>query len=351
MNSENKTLVILTPGFPGSEADTTCLPMQQSFIKNLKEICPQLNIIILSFQYPYFKRTYKWFNTTVISFNGKNKGGLARLLLRRTLYATLEEINRSNKIAGILSFWYGECALVGKRFGDKHNIKHYCWILGQDARKENRYPQRVRANASELIALSDFLQEEFEKKHNRRPQHLIPSGVDTRQFNSPVKEKDIDLLAAGSLIPLKRFDIFLETIAEIKKELPAIKAMLTGAGPEKERLQALISKYGLQDNIILTGELVHDKVLQLMQRTKVFLHPSSYEGFSGACLEALASGAHVISFCRAMKQEIKNWHIVPDKTEMKQKALAILQNIHADHSPVLPFLMSDNARAVVKLFI
>src|SRR4249920_3162586 len=79
-NSENNTLIILTPGFPGSEADTVCLPMQQNFVKTVKENYPQLNIIIFSFQYPYHKQTYKWFDTTIISFNGKNKGGLARLL-------------------------------------------------------------------------------------------------------------------------------------------------------------------------------------------------------------------------------------------------------------------------------
>ena len=75
-----------------------------------------MNIIILSFQYPYLKKKYKWFNTTVISFDGRNKGGLAKLFLRRKINATLKEIENTNKIIGLLSFWYGECALIGKRF-------------------------------------------------------------------------------------------------------------------------------------------------------------------------------------------------------------------------------------------
>jgi glycosyltransferase involved in cell wall biosynthesis len=350
MNSENNTLVILTPGFPGSEADSTCLPMQQNFVRTWEELFPQMNIIVLSFQYPYFKKTYNWSRTTVISFNGQNKGGLARLLARRKLNAKLGEINNNHKITGILSFWYGECALVGKRFGSKHNIKHYCWILGQDARKGNRYPKRVRANESELIALSDFLLDEFEKNHYRRPMHLIPPGIDLKQYITPVKDKSIDILGAGSLIPLKRFDIFLEILAEIKKDLPAVKAILVGAGPEKEKLQFLILKYGLQNNITLAGELAHDEVLQLMQRTKIFLHPSSYEGFSGVCLEALSGGAHVISFCKAMNQEIEHWHIVESKKAMKQKTSTILQNTNTSYSSVSPFLMSDTVKAVAKLF-
>lgn len=350
MESKNNTLVILTPGFPESEADTTCLPMQQSFVRALKENYPGLNIIILSFQYPYFTKTYKWYDTTVISFNGQNKTGLTKLLLRHKLNATLKDINSTNKITGILSFWYGECAWVGKKFADRNNINHYCWILGQDARKENKYPRLIAANGNELIALSDFLQDEFEKNHSTRPLHVIPPGTDRKQLNNIIKEKDIDILGAGSLIPLKQFDIFLEMIAEIKNEMPGIKAMLVGDGPEKEKLQNLIIKYALQENIVLPGELPHDEVLQLMQRTKVFLHPSSYEGFSGVCLEALSAGAHVISFCKAMHREIEHWFIAESKEEMKVKALEILQNPGITYNKLTGFKMDDTVKKMMGLF-
>ena len=156
MKSEHDTLVICTPGFPQSEADTTCLPMQQQLVRNLKENYPNLEIIVLSFQYPYFTKTYKWFDTTVMSFNGKNKGGLTRLLRRRTLIAALKTISQNTSITGILSFWYGECAWIGKEFADKNNIKHYCWILGQDAKKGNKDVKRTKLESGEMIALSDL---------------------------------------------------------------------------------------------------------------------------------------------------------------------------------------------------
>src|SRR5882724_11259508 len=141
MHSSNDTLVILTPGFPSSEMDTTCLPLQPSFVKNYKALYPQTNIIVLSFQYPFKKTTYGLFGATVICFNGGNKGGWRKLLLRRSVQTKLRSINSTNKITGILSFWYGECALMGNWLARKYNIKHYCWLLGQDARKENKYPK------------------------------------------------------------------------------------------------------------------------------------------------------------------------------------------------------------------
>ena len=124
-----------------------------------------------------------------------------------------------------------------------------------------------------------------------------------------------------------------------------------GNGPEKERLQTLITKSGLEITVSLTGELPYPKTLQLMQRTKVFLHPSSYEGFSGVCLEALYAGAHVISFCKPMKQGIENWHIVSSKEEMKERAISILEDPDIVYKSVLFSSMEDAARKIMTLFL
>ena len=350
MNNKLPTLVILTPGFSANEDDSTCLPAQQSFIRSMKELFPQLNIIVLSFHYPFHTKKYRWFGIEVIPFSGRNKGGISGLLRRQKIYATLKELHQTNKITGLLSFWCGECALTGKRFGDKHGIKHYCWIWGQDAKKENKYVKRIKPGPGELLALSDFIQEEFEKNHGARPIQVVPPGIDIKQFDNPGAAKDIDILGVGSLIALKQYDIFLEVVQAIKLHSPGIKAILCGAGPEKESLAQQIVKLKLQDTLTLTGELPHSEVLTLMQRTKVFLHPSSYEGFGVVCLEALYGGAAVISFCKPMQREIKKWHIVKTKEEMAEKAIEILQTIPVNFESVLPYHINDSARAVMNLF-
>ena len=40
MKHDQKTLIILSPGFAKDEADTTCLPAQQVFIKALNKNFP-----------------------------------------------------------------------------------------------------------------------------------------------------------------------------------------------------------------------------------------------------------------------------------------------------------------------
>lgn len=344
------TLIILTPGFPGSEADSTCLPMQQQFVRALKEMHPGLDIVVLTFQYPYHQQEYKWFGTKVIPFGGRNKGGLKKLMLRSKINSTLKKLYSEVKIEGLFSFWYNECAFIGKKFADKYDTKHYCWLLGQDARKENKYPRVLPPRSNELIALSDFIQNEFEKNHGIKPQFVVPPGIDETLFERMAGKKDIDVLGVGSLIPLKQYDIFLEVIAEIKKQSPGIKAFLVGKGPEKRKLESVIDKFELKDNVTMAGELPYQDVLQLMGRAKVFLHPSSYEGFSGACLEALSAANHIVSFCKPMNKDLPHWHIVKNKEEMVSETLRILTDPIARYVSLNPFTIRNCVQRVMDLF-
>ncbi|HEY9363216.1 MAG TPA: hypothetical protein VIQ00_08150, partial [Chitinophagaceae bacterium] len=173
MDSNASTLIILTPGFPENESDSTCLPAQQAFVRSINATHPATKIIILSFQYPFLKSEYLWHGNQVIAFGGKNRGNISRLLLWGKVWQTLNKIYKSHQIAGILSFWCGECALVASRFARKKNLAHYCWILGQDARKNNHYVNRIKPHATELIVMSDFLQKEFFKNHSIYPAHTI----------------------------------------------------------------------------------------------------------------------------------------------------------------------------------
>jgi len=350
MNKNDKTLVILSPGFPANEADTTCLPPQQLFIKALNQNFPSLNIIILSFQYPFFNAEYKWNNNKVIAFGGKHKAKVNRLLLWLRIWKTLKKINKENNIIGLFSFWCGECALIGKWFGKRNEIKHYAWISGQDAKKGNKYIKWIRPKPDELIAMSDFLADEFFKNYFTGPAHIIPIGIAPEMFSPDGSEKNIDIMGAGSLIPLKQYDSFVRVIKKLAGQLPSVKSILCGKGPEEKKLKTLIAQNHLENNISLAGEIEHPQVLKFMQQTKVFLHTSSYEGFGSVCIEALYAGAHVISFCQPMKEPINHWHIVSTEEEMYAKALAILQNPQTSYEPAFPFSMSNTAREVMELF-
>lgn len=347
--NKKRAFLILTPGFAASEADSTCLPMQQQFARAVSKLYPGVEVIIISFHYPFQRSAYNWFGITVISLAGKNKGGIWRWFLRKKAVEALQKIHEEKEIIGLLSFWMGECALTGKSFADRNHLKHYCWILGQDARKENKYVKRVKPQPGELIALSDFLQNEFEKNHGIKPAFVIPPGIDLPEIENG--QRDIDLLGVGSLIPLKRFRIFIEAVAEIKKQLPLVKAMLIGKGPEMKKLAEQMLKMGVSENIILRGEIPYKEALNAMARSKILLHPSSYEGFSGVCMEALSAGAKVISFVKPLRTEITNWQIVKTKEEMVKKAIGVLTDHSIRYEPVVYQSMEGAVQKMMQLFL
>ncbi len=350
MGSAEETLVLLSPGFPANEADTTCLPAHQVFVRALHKNFPALRIIVIAFQYPYVSATYTWNGVSIISLNGAMKGKIHRLLLWRRAWQTLKKINRQHNIKGLLSFWVNECALIGRYFGKKHHLKHYAWITGQDAKKGNQYVKLLHPKANEIFAMSDFLATRFFKNYHIKPFKVIPNGIDTQLFSNKATERSIDILAAGSLIPLKQYDIFIEVLGLVQKQIAGIVAMLCGKGPEEQKLKTLIAADNLTKNLQLAGEKQHLEVLALMQQCKIFLHTSNWEGFSTVCLEALYAGAHVISFFSPMEKEIPHWHIVKTKEEMAATALELLLNPSTQFTPVLPYAMDDIAKQVMELY-
>jgi len=350
MKNTQPTFIIISPGFAKDEKDSTCLPLQQNLAKAINKKFPSIKIIILAFQYPFTQSEYYWYGNKVISFGSRNKGKIFTLLLWRKVWLCLKKIQQENNVKGLLSFWIGEGALIGKYFGKKYAIKHYCWILGQDAKKGNKHAKRMCSNPEQLIALSDFIANEFYKNYHALPSHIIPPGVEPAQFLKDAPERTIDILGAGSLITLKQYEVFINVVFKLKTVFPLIKVMLCGKGPEEQKLKKLIRSFSLENNITLIGEIPHHEVLAMMQQAKIFLHPSCYEGFGVVCIEALFAGAHVISFCKPMNNNIEHWDIVNNEEEMLVKSVEILQSNNIEYKTVTFGSMDDCAKKIVKLF-
>lgn len=348
MSFTRKTLIILTPGFPADEADTSCLPAQQDFIKILQQSFSRGNIIVITIQYPAVSKEYYWNNIRVIRM-GIQTGFYKRFAWMR-IWNILKQLRIENNIAGILCLWCTEHTLPAFWFARVYHLPHYCWILGQDAKKDNRVVKLIRLRSTELIALSDSLADEFYKNYGITPRYVIPMGVDCNLFHENHTDRFLDLIGAGSLIPLKQYELFLETVKYLTRSYPELKAVICGNGPEKCLLQSKIKELQIERNIKLAGEIPHDEIIEIMHHAKIFLHPSSYEGFSSACLEALGAGAHVISFHKPMHTAIPHWHRVNNMEEMKTQTMSLLEEDSLPNEPGILFSMQDASQNILSLF-
>lgn len=350
MSKGKQTFVILTPGFPKDESDTTCLPFLQTFILELKKQFSQLDPVILALEYPLIRHEYLWNDTRVFSYNGWKKNRIFKFFIWRLILRKMKEINEDFEVLGILSLWCGPCAYLGNRFAKRNGVRHFCWIQGQDAKKGNTYVSLLKPAPVELIAISDFIRSEFERNYAIKPKWVIPAGVNSDEITTQVLERKIDILGVGSLIPLKQYQVFIEIVYLIKQKIEGIRAVICGKGPEDETLKKLVLRYGLRENITFSGELPHDEVVSLMKRSRIFLHTSIYEGFSIACMEALSAGNHIISFVKAMDVPIEHWHILATKEQMVEKACSILTSDESDYSPVNYFTVSESVQKIMKLY-
>jgi glycosyltransferase involved in cell wall biosynthesis len=350
MNWNNKTLIILIPGFPANEDDSTCVPFPQAFVKILKQLNPALNIKVLAFQYPFFGEVYEWHQVEVHAFNGRNRAGFRRVLLWMTIWQRLKKICGEDQVVGILSFWLGEAALMAKFAANKYRIKSYTWLMGQDARINNRYVSLVNPNQDSLIALSDFLVAEFYKNYKIRPANTIPPGIDMESFPVASSVRKIDILGVGSLIPLKRFDQLIKMLSRLRTYHPTIKAIICGEGPERAKLQKQIHDNDLMNQVELRGELNHEEILELMQGSKILVHPSSYEGFSTVCAEALYAGAQVVSYCKPMLIDFAQHHIVQTQEEMENKVEQLINEENPNHDRVLTYPMHETCSRILALY-
>jgi len=350
MTAQNKTLIILIPGFPANEQDSTCLPFQQAFVKHLRLLDPEMNIKVLSFQYPFFESVYNWHGVEVNAFNGGNHGGVRRLLLWVKIWSRLKKIFREEQVMGILSFWMGEAALLGKYASKKYGVRSYTWLMGQDVRKNNRYISLIRPVPESLIALSDFLADEYYENYKMRPAVTIPPGIDVASFPNPLGERIIDILAVGSLIPLKQFDQVVKLVATLADTHPRVRMVICGEGPEREKLQQLIQDFHLTGQIELRGELDHGSVLDMMAKSSILIHPSAYEGFGVVFLEALYTGAHVVSYFQPMRFHFNHHHIVRSPEEMKKKVIELLDNKQLNQDPVLIYPIEETCKKILSLY-
>ena len=344
-----KHLIWITPGFPKDEADSICIPPLQSLARQLKVNYPEYKLRVLSLHYPYRPKNYEWEGIEVIALGGNNRKFPRRLLLWRKALATLRKMHRQQPADLIHSFWLSEPAWLAQRFSDRARIPHVCTIMGQDARKDNRYLNRLKLERITKVGLSDYQLEQFQQSGNQTD-HQIPWGQDFDQMPElPVDNKDIDVLGLGALTSLKNYRLWIDTIEKLRQNMPQIKAVLVGGGPEFLSLEKLVRTRGLEKNIQLIGQQTREVALDHMARSKVLLHTSSFESFGYVFSEALFYCAAIVSFRVGAAQPGKQWFIADKEEELvslTQQALAQ----HEDNQVLRFHDMRDTTRQYSELY-
>ena len=116
-----------------------------------------------------------------------------------------------------------------------------------------------------------------------------PTSDDPNQ--SSVRTDCVHLVAAGSLVHVKGFDLLIEAIALSRNS--RLHLTLLGEGPLRSELQRLAKDKGLSERIRFVG--FQQNPYAFLARADAFVLSSRFEGFPNVVLEALACGTPVIA--------------------------------------------------------
>lgn len=138
--------------------------------------------------------------------------------------------------------------------------------------------------------------------HNQKKLSYSEHTIEVGNFILKGSNKDnlfVTIAWMGSINNVKRkgVDRALEIFAFLKQKplYSDFKFLIIGKeGEGTTYLRELISRYHLEDSVILTGEISESKKIEYLKRSRYYFQLSIYEGFGLAALEALAAKNIVI---------------------------------------------------------
>jgi len=315
MNSSNNKMkvLIITNLFPNSKEPTRGIYNKQQFVE-LAKLCEIKVIAPLPLHYrervperenidgidTYHPRYF------MIPKIGRSLYGLFFYL---SLIKKVKKIYENFKFDLIFATWaypdgFGSF-LIAKTFNKPIVIK----VHGSDINLYTEYFLRRKMiayalkNCNKVIAVSKALKERIVKIGVPEDKIVvIPNGVDTDLFKPLERDRCRErlelpqdkkiVLFVGNLVPVKGVDVLVEAFAR----LPAgMLLVLVGDGPLKNKLQAKVKEFGIENNVIFVGRTRHEAIPYYMNACDIFCLPSLNEGCPNVILESIACGKPVVA--------------------------------------------------------
>jgi glycosyltransferase involved in cell wall biosynthesis len=161
----------------------------------------------------------------------------------------------------------------------KHDLR--CWMAGKatavvaNSSKGVEYWRPRLRDSVRLLAIDNGIPvEEIEK-----------IGAESGHRDS--KDAQI-VLFAGRFVPERNLKTLIDALHTVLRE-GGRRAVLCGDGPERGMVERQLLTLGLQDRVILTGQVRETELWHWMRRADAFVSLSFFEGQPNSVLEAMAA--------------------------------------------------------------
>lgn len=181
------------------------------------------------------------------------------------------------------------------------DLKSFSWTINEKIFKTLEDERKAYLNYDKVVCVSYSVEEVMKEFYHLLNTTTIYNPLDSdnikTQAELAISEKVdssfFNIISIGRLVPQKGYDLLIPIIAQLIKENYKVKLYLVGDGSDKALLESLLFKYGLEQDVYLTGFLSNPYAL--LKKMDLFVCSSRSEGFSLVIAEALILHIPVIS--------------------------------------------------------
>lgn len=153
--------------------------------------------------------------------------------------------------------------------------------------------------------------------------------MDFETYRPAAAEKIHDLMFCGRLVPNKGLFILLDALKILKRNRPAVRLLIVGRGPLKEKIHRYVDESGLKENVEYLEWVSEAKDLaDLYRRSRILVCASYNEGGPRVTVEAMACGTPALSTPVGIMPELigEEMRFRWDAQELAEKAQRLLED-------------------------
>lgn len=172
--------------------------------------------------------------------------------------------------------------------------------------------------AKRVITISEFSKARLVREFGLNPDHVAVTHLapkpdlrrvpdtEAKQCISRYELQSGYILSVASYYPHKKLDTLIEAYELLLSESHGIPDLVLAgySGNAHVSLMELVNRLGLSGKVHFTGFVPEEHLAALYQEAKVFVFPSSYEGFGMPVLEAMSFGVPVVLSSAAALPEV-----------------------------------------------
>ncbi|MFD0961406.1 glycosyltransferase [Paenibacillus chungangensis] len=250
------------------------------------------------------QRVWKYISRTLPKLQ-KHYDAVIGYLEKNPVYFGIEKVSASKKIGFIHNDYEKlgmDPALDQSHFGKLDYLITVSAACGEVL--ERLFPQYV----DKIKVMHNIISPSTVRKMSMQPTPALPNVQGWK------------IVSTGRLHPQKGFDLAIAACRQLVDSGCDVHWYIIGEGQERERLEAMISQYGLQERFVLLG--LQENPYPLIRMADIYVQPSRFEGKPVAVDEAKILGKPIVvtNFSTASDSiaSMKNGLIV----EMSEEALA-----------------------------